>query len=100
MLHDWKQRLEWSDLDFQLPAGSRLILRHNAHLQHGYTPKAGETLEAALRQMELYCKNHPKGNPKITGAIKVVEHTRVNGAQLWVKLQQRLVVSLKAPSSF
>ena len=40
--------------------------------------------------MEAYCKAHKQGNPKITGAIKVVEHTRLNGAPLWVKLAQWL----------
>jgi hypothetical protein len=80
--------LQWSDLAFELPVHpSRLVLRHNQHLQYGYTPAAGETLEAALRKMEAYCKTHAKGNPKITGPIKVVEHTRLNGAPLWVKLR-------------
>jgi hypothetical protein len=32
-------------------------------------------------------KAHAKGNPKITGPIKVVEHRWLNGASLWVKLQ-------------
>lgn len=88
MLHDWKRALtSFHDLDaVALPPNSRLVLRHNAHLQHGYTPAPDETLGAALRQMQDHCKRHPKGNPKITGAIKVVEHTRLNGAPLWVKL--------------
>jgi RecB family exonuclease len=90
MLHDWKIGLQWSDLAFTLPAGSRLVLRHNAHLQYGYTPKAQEeTLEQALRHMEDYCRRHPKGNAKITGVIKVAEHTRLNGCPLWVKLRAR-----------
>jgi hypothetical protein len=62
-------------------------LRHNAHLQHGYTPKADETLGQALQRMQDYCKNHKNGNPKITGAIKVVEHTKLNGGPLWIKLR-------------
>ncbi len=89
MLHDWKHRLaSFDDLAVTLPPNSRLVLRHNAHLQHGYTPKPGETLGHALQQMQDYCKQHPRGNPKITGAIKVVEHTRLNGAPLWVKIRK------------
>ena len=85
MSRPWK--LEWSDLDFTLPVHpSRLVLRHNKRLQYGYTPSAGETLEAALRVMEKYCKEHEDGNSKITGVIKVIEHTKINGAPLWVKL--------------
>lgn len=87
MLDDWK-KLEWSDLDFELPTNSRLVLRHNSQLQFGYTPTKGETLQAALYHMQEYCKKHPKGNPKITGLIKVVEHTRLNNAPLWLKLRQ------------
>jgi hypothetical protein len=83
--------LQWSDMAFELPINpSRLVLRHNKNLQYGYTPAAGETLEDALRSMETYCKEHKHGNPKITGPIKVVEHTRLNGAPLWVKLVQWL----------
>jgi hypothetical protein len=88
MLHDWKQNIEWCDLDFELQRGARLVLRHNTHLQYGYTPKSGETLHEALCHMETYCKSHPKGNPKIVGLIKVVERTRLNNAPLWVKLRQ------------
>ena len=82
-------QLQWSDLDFTLPVyPSRLVLRHNSLLQYGYTPAADETLEAALRHMEQYCKVHICGNPKITGAIKVVEHAKVNGVPLSIKLAQ------------
>ena len=88
MLHDWKRNLAWEDLAFGLPAGSRLVLRHNQHLQYGYTPAADETLEQALRHMEQHCKDHPKGNGKITGVIKVIEHTRLNNAPLWLKLMR------------
>ena len=88
MLHDWKHGLEWGDLDFCLPPGSRLVLRHNAQLQYGYSPKADETLAEALRHMEAYCKRHPNGNARITGVIKVVEHTRLNGGPLWVRLHR------------
>jgi hypothetical protein len=87
MLHDWKNGLTWEDLAFELPAGSRLVLRHNKNLQYGYTPSKGEPLSIALQRMEDYCKKHTKGNPKITGPIKVVEHTRLNGGPLWVKLR-------------
>ncbi len=82
--------LTWSDLAFELPPPPRLVLRHNKNLHHGYTPAPGETLGEALRKMEAYCKEHKHGNTKITGAIKVVEHTRLNGAPLWVKLVQWL----------
>ena len=83
----WKTNLQWSDLNFTLPQyPSRLVLRHNKNLQFGYTPDADETLEDALRSMEGYCKAHKDGNPKITGVVKVVEHTRINNAPLWVKL--------------
>ncbi len=86
MLHDWKRNLTWSDLAFQIPTGARLVLRHNQHLQFGYTPSTNETLEHALRHMEQYCKAHTKGNPKITGVIKVIEHTRLNNTPLQVKI--------------
>jgi hypothetical protein len=88
MLHDWKNNLTWTDLSFELPACSRLVLRHNQHLQYCYTPSANETLEQALRHMEQYCKEHPKGNPKITGVIKVVEHARLGNTPLWCKIAQ------------
>jgi hypothetical protein len=79
--------LQWSDLDFILPIyPSRLVLRHNSQLQYGYTPEPDETLQAALLHMERYCKTHACGNAKITGVVKVVEHTRLNNAPLWVKL--------------
>ena len=90
-MHRSLANLQWSDLAFELPVQpSRLVLRHNKNLQYGYTPAAGETLEAALRTMERYCKEHRSGNPKITGPIKVVQHSRLNGAPLWVKLVQWL----------
>lgn len=77
--------LTWSDLAFEVPTHpSRLVLRHNKHLQHGYT------LMEALKKMEAHCKAHKQGNTRITGAIKVVEHTKLNGAPLWVKLVQWL----------
>jgi hypothetical protein len=83
------QQLQWLDLDFTLPIQpSRLVLRHNKLLQYGYTPAADETLEAALLHMEHYCKTHICGNPKITGAIKVIEHTKLNGVPLSIKLAQ------------
>ena len=88
MRNDWKH-LDWANLEFELPKESRLVLRHNKHLQFGYTPKEGETLRAALFRMQEYCKTRPNGNPKITGVIKVVEHTMINNVPLWVKLSQR-----------
>jgi hypothetical protein len=88
MPQEWKRNLTWSDLAFELPPGSRLVLRHNTNLQHGYTPTENETLEGALRRMEMYCKGHAKGNPKITGVIKVIEHTKLNGVPLCVKLRR------------
>lgn len=102
MISDWKVGLRsFEDLDFTLPPGSRLVLRHNTHLQYGYTPAADETLGQALRQMQDYCKRHVKGNPKITGVIKVVEHTRLNGGPLCVKLRmyRGLGAGLKANSA-
>ena len=71
-------------MDF--PVQGRLVLRHNKLLQYGYTPAPGETLQTALRHMQDYCKAHRDGNPKITGLIKVVEHARLNGTPLAVKL--------------
>ena len=79
----------WSDLEFIIPARpspSRLVLRHSKRLQYGYTPAADETLGAALRKMEEYCKAHPNGNPKITGAVKVIEHTKIDNVPLRAKL--------------
>jgi hypothetical protein len=40
--------------------------------------------------MENYCKEHPDGNPKITGFIKVVEHIKLNNVPLCMKLKQLL----------
>ena len=88
--HPILRDLKWSDLAFTLPQPPpRLVLRHNAHLQKGYTPAPDETLEEALKKMEKYCKEHKYGNPKITGVIKVIEHTKLNNTPLWVKLVQR-----------
>ena len=56
--HQWKTNLQWSDLAFELPTQSRLVLRHNKQLQYGDTPAAGETLGEALQKMEVYCKAH------------------------------------------
>ena len=78
-------QVSWDDLDFHIPG--RLVLRHNSNLQYGYTIEENETLTEALKKMETYCKNHPKGNPKIVGAIKVVEHTKINNVALGVKLR-------------
>ncbi len=88
VLELWKTSLGWEDLDFHVEG--RLVLRHNKNLQFGYTPKSNETLGEALRYMESYCKEHPSGNPKITGFIKVVEHTRLNDVALPVKIRQLL----------
>ncbi len=88
ILQLWKSALSWESLDFHVEG--RLVLRHNKNLQYGYTPKPDETLGQALRRMEAYCKTHPRGNPKITGVIKVVEHTSLNNVPLQVKLRQFL----------
>ena len=79
-------QVSWDDLDFHIPG--RLVLRHNANLQYGYTVEENETLAEALKKMETYCREHPKGNPKITGPVKVVEHTKINNTPLGVKLRQ------------
>lgn len=47
--------MQWSDLDFHLPG--RLVLRHNKHLQYGYTIQAGETLAEALIKMQVMACN-------------------------------------------
>jgi hypothetical protein len=62
------------------------VLRHNERLQYGYTPAPDETLRFALAKMQEYCKSHRDGNPKITGLVKLVEHTRINNVPLYVKL--------------
>lgn len=85
---DCLHKLDWADLD--LIVDGRLVLRHNNRLQYGYTPGKGETLRAALFHMQEYCKHHKDGNPKITGLIKVVEHARLNGVPLAVKLERIL----------
>jgi hypothetical protein len=90
VLELWKTRLTWEDLAFHVEG--RLVLRHNKHLQFGYTIGPNETLKDALQAMEKYCKEHPKGNPKITGFIKVVEHTRLNSVPLYLKLRQLLAL--------
>ena len=46
----WKS-LRWEDLEFHL--SGRLVLRHNKHLQYGYTPKPDETLAHALMAMQV-----------------------------------------------
>lgn len=94
VLEYWKSKLSWEDLDFHVEG--RLVLRHNKNLQYGYTIKDNETLGEALRFMEKYCKDHPLGNPKITGFIKVVEHTRLNNAPLFIKLKAKLFPELYA----
>ena len=43
-------------------------------------------------RLQDYCKAHPKGNPKITGTIKVIEHTKINNASLESKLKMMLNV--------
>jgi hypothetical protein len=84
---DWK-RLEWDDLDVVLPG--RLVLRHNKELQYGFTAKPYQTLGSALMEMQEYCKAHRDGNPRITGLIKVVEHTKINNVALSIKLTQMI----------
>ncbi len=86
---DYMRGIDWSDLDIVVKG--RLVLRHNKKLQYGYTPGPGETLHAALRHMQDYCKAHKDGNPKITGLIKVVEHARLNGVPLALKLDAIIV---------
>ena len=86
VLELWKKKLSWTALSFHMEG--RLVLRHNKHLQFGYTIKENETVEEALKIMEKYCKEHPQGNPKITGFIKVVEHTRINDVPLYIKLKK------------
>lgn len=88
VLELWKTSLSWENLGFHVPG--RLVLRHNKNLQFGYSIKPHETLEEALKFMEEYCKKHPKGNPKITGFIKVVEHTTLNNVPLQLKIRQFL----------
>jgi hypothetical protein len=88
VLEYWKNKLSWEDLDFHVEG--RLVLRHNKNLQYGYTIKENETLGEALRGMEKYCKEHPHGNPKITGFIKVVEHTKLNNVPLFIKLKPKV----------
>jgi hypothetical protein len=84
----WKTKLSWEDLSFHVDG--RLVLRHNKNLQFGYTIKEDETLEDAIKHMENYCKEHPDGNPKITGFIKVVEHMKLNNVPLYIKLKKLL----------
>jgi hypothetical protein len=86
VLELWKRKLTWTDLSFHMEG--RLVLRHNKNLQFGYTLKDNETLEEGLKFMEKYCKEHPQGNPKISGFIKVVEHTRINDVPLYIKLKK------------
>ena len=80
---EWKL-LDWSNLDFHIQG--RLVLRHSHKLQYGYTIQPNQTLAEALLQMQEYCKAHPKGNPKITGFIKVVEHTKIDNVELRIRL--------------
>lgn len=81
---DWLRKIHWVDLDIFM--SGRLVLRHNKRLQYGYTPEPGETLRFALKKMMDYCRVHEYGNAKITGLVKVVEHTKINGVPLYVKL--------------
>jgi hypothetical protein len=75
----WKN-LTWDDLSFHIPG--RMVLRHSHRLQYGYTIQPDQTLAEALLHMQNYCKAHPDGNPKITGVIKVIEHTEINNNEL------------------
>jgi hypothetical protein len=81
---DWLRKIDWVDLDIILPG--RLVLRHNERLQYGYIPEPCETLRFALKRMQDYCKCHRDGNPKITGLVKIVEHTKIDNVPLRVKL--------------
>ena len=83
----WK-KLSWGDLAFHLDG--RLVLRHNKHLQYGYTPAPDETLEQALQHMAEYCRQKPQGNPKITGFIAVVRCTRIGNTPLMHFLNDKL----------
>ena len=80
-------QVTWDDLE-QIHLPGRLVLRHNAKLQYGYTVAPDETLAEALKKMQQYCKDHRDGNPRITGPIKIVEHTKINNVPLGVKLRQ------------
>ena len=74
----------------------KLVLRHNKDLQYGYNI-SNETLASALLKMQEYCKTHPKGNPKLTGFIKMIENTRLNNAPLSMKLTQLIYKGVIPP---
>ncbi len=64
------------------PTSSGLTLHLSSPCTPWYKPAAVETLEGPLLKTEAYCMMHAKGNQKITvtGPVKVVKHTLLNGA--------------------
>lgn len=86
---EWWKKISWQTLDFCIET-KRLVLRHNKDLQFGYTPQTGQSLASALQFMEEYCANHPKGNPKIRGVKKILEHTKIDNIKLIVYLKRKI----------
>lgn len=79
--HAWKGCV-WADLDaLELPPGTRVELRHNAgNIMCATLREDGPRLGAVLGA--LVVAGRAVANPKITGFVKVVEHTRVDGVPL------------------
>ena len=76
----WK-RCTWDDLDsIPLSDGMELELRHNARHVFRRTVGPGLSLSEQLQALAQVAKRTEGANPKISGFIKVVEHTKLDGA--------------------
>ena len=74
----WK-RCTWDDLDnIPLLDGMELELRHNARHVFRRTVGPADSLSEQLRDLAQVAKRTEGANPKITGFIKVVEHTKLD----------------------
>ena len=68
----------WNDIEWDTCLETKLTLRLSALVTVQYTPKADVTLKAALMNMEergrVISTTTVKGNPKIRGPLKVLQH--------------------------
>ena len=78
----WK-RCTWDDLDsIPLLEGMELELRHNARHVFRRTVGPADSLSEQLRDLAQVAKRTEGANPKITGFIKVVEHTKLDNVYI------------------
>ena len=76
----WKQ-FTWNDLDrLRTPENTLVSLKHNSFEKFEGVTKNGVSLKSLL--LSLMQKGKREANSRITGFIKTVENTRVNGEWL------------------